>query len=237
MAKRKPLSSNVPAVLNWIAENKASDVAAMVTAINLALDNRAVFERELKPNGSHIELRKVIAAFRYNNLAAAFFVMVKANPELIFNRTRKAGTRADLKGLLKLSNFVEYVAGKSYKLDSVTKALFAATIIAAFKGVRWIASPEQELILSSEPVNSLPLELQTAIAEFKHKHMTLTGDSRPQSCRFRTTFANLGFYTFARDEFDNSDYSLGIMVNLESPVIQYLASHWGLLQFKGNDNV
>jgi len=229
---RKPKELNK--LIPWLVANKPDEVEAMTARINAALKERALFERAKNPNGSHVELRRVVAQFMHNKTFAAFLMVCGANPELLFNRERKAGSRANLKGFSKVRQLLDYITGKTNAFEIVSKALFAASIIAALKGIYWIASPEQELILSDESVNSLPQEIREAIYKYQHKHMTVEGDSRNQSCQFRTTFSNLGMYSFSRDEFDNSDYTMGINVDLNHPVIQYLINRWQLAAYKGN---
>lgn len=211
-----------------VSNVKPKDVSAMVKRVNAALKTRADYELMKSPNGSHVELRRVAGMFADSRTVAAFLHVLGADPDLMFNRVRKAGTRSNLKGFRKVRQLIDYTTGRKGTFETVSKALFASTIIAAQKGATWISSQEQELILSNVPVNSLSKEIREAIEEYKHKHMTLEGDSRPQSCQFRTTFNNLNIYDYAREEFDNTDYSLGIMVNMESPVIQYLSHRWNL---------
>lgn len=227
------MNMSFPALVADIQQNKPELVSSMVERINSALLERAKFERQNKPNGSHIEFRRVANQFNDSRTVAAFLIALNASPEIMFNRERKAGTRADLKGLQKVRKLIDYVTGRTTVIDTVTKALFAATIIAAKMGIEWIASPEQEMILSDSRIKSLPNDVREAIADYQLRHMSLEGDSRPQSCRFRTTFANLGLYQFHRDEFDNSDSTLGISVNLDNPLIQYLTLRWDLNSFKG----
>jgi hypothetical protein len=223
---------NLPALVADIQQNKADNVTAMVGRINSALEKRARFELAKKPHGSHVLLRQTAAQFADSRTVAAFLVALNADPELMFNRTRKAGTRANLKGFKKVRQLIDYTTGRTKAFEIVSKALFASTIIAAKMGIEWIASAEQELILSDHRVASLPEDIRNAIYEYRHKHMTLEGDSRNQSCQFRTTFNNLGLYDFSREEFDNCDYSLGIRVNLENPLIEYLSDEWELNRFK-----
>jgi len=235
MAQRKP--KTIDKLIPWLIENRPEQVEAMRERINSALKERAFYERSKSPNGSHVELRRTVGAFLHNTTVAAFFVCCDADPDLVFNRSRKTDARANLKGFRKVRQLIDYVTGKTNAFETVSKALFAATIIAALNGVRWIASPEQELILSDESVNSLPQEIREAIYQYQHKHMTVEGDSRPQSCQFRTTFNNLGMFHYSREEFDNSDYTLGINVDLDHPVIQYLVNRWQLKPFKETANV
>lgn len=220
-----------PNLVTHLLENEPQVVSAMVERVNNAIEKRGAFEWQKKRNSSHVLFRKVAAQFSDSRTVAAFLVALNADPDLMFNRERKAGTRANLKGFAKVRQLIDYTTGKSDAFERVSLALFASTIIAANKGTTWIASPEQELILSSEKVNSLPTEVREAIKEYQHKHMTLEGDSRNESCRFRTTFANLGLYSMTREEFDNVDYTMGIRVDLKNPLIQYLSKRWKLERF------
>jgi hypothetical protein len=215
---------DLPALINAVPPQ---EVTAMVHRINLALEARERFERSRTPHGSHIELRRAKAFLRNNRRLAAFLVVCGADPSEMLNKVRKAGSRSDLKGFQKLKRLVDYCTGRSQVFERVSLALFASTIIAANRGIGWISSTEQELILSNVPVGSLPAEVQTAIEEYKHRYMRLEGDSRPQACRFRTTFENLGLYYMSREDSDDTS-SLGINVNMDSPVIQYLNQRWEL---------
>jgi hypothetical protein len=215
---------DLPSMISAVPQ---ADVTAMVTRLNRAMDARERFERSKAPNGSHIELRRAKAFLRGNRRLAAFLCVTGSDPDEMINRTRKEGTRANLKGFQKLKKLLDYVTNRSLVFERVSLALFASTIIAANKGIGWISSQEQELILSNVPVSSLSKEIQDAIASYKHKYMTLEGDSRNQSCQFRTTFSNLGMFFFAREDTEEAN-SLGIMVNMESPVIQYLNQRWNL---------
>jgi hypothetical protein len=208
------------------------EAAKMIKRINKAVLDRATFEREKSPNGSHVELRRVANLYVDSDRIARFLVVLGADPDLMFNRVRKDGTRSNLKGLKKVSGLVDYVTGKTGAIETVTKALFAGTIIAALKGVTWVASQEQEFILSSEKVASMPLEIREAIYAYQHKHMTIEGDSRPQSCAFRTTFANIGVFHYMREDFDNTAYTMGVVINMDSPVVQYLVERWELAKYK-----
>lgn len=236
MTKRKP--KDLPGLINWLQTEKPDQVAAMRERINSALKERAFYEREKSPNGSHVELRRTVSAFLHNNSAAAFFLVCGADPDLVFNRERKAGTRANLKGFRKVRQLIDYITGKSHAFETVSKALFACSIVASYKGINWLASPEQELILSPEELGSLPEDIRNDIYSFQHKHMTIEGDSRNQACQFRTTFENLNMFIQLRDEFDGNEYTLGISVIPNHPVIEYLATRWNLKQYKKeSDNV
>ncbi len=220
----------VQSMVNAALSNKAAEVAEMKERINKAVYERAMFERSKKPNGSHVEMRRTANQFADNDRVAAFFHALNVSPEVMFNRSRKDGWRSDLKGLQKVRKLIDFLTDRTHSLDTVSTALFACTIIAARKGLDWISSAEQELILSPENVGSLPSDIQSEIRKYQHKHMTVEGDSRPQACRFRTTYANLGIYHYDRQEFDDSEYSLGIKVNLDNPVVQDLASRWNLVR-------
>lgn len=214
-----------------IIAKRPKAVTAMNDRIFAALEERGEFERLKAPHGSHIEFRRAADALyglQGNNRVSAFLVALNADPDLMLNRVRKDGTRSNLKGFTKIRKLVDYVTGKTQRLETVTLALFASTIIAAQMGVEWIASPEQELILSPEKVQSLPVEVQAAIRDFQHKHMRLTGDSRPQACQFRTTFENLGCFHQLRDNFYDNAYTFGISVVPSNPLVSYLSSRWGL---------
>lgn len=221
-----------------IIKRRPKAVADMSAHILAAIKERADFEHKLKPNGSHVELRKVFRDFYGidgNKTVSAFFIAVDADPQLLFNRQRKDFTRANLKGFHKIRKLINLVMGTG-DVDTVTKALFASTIIAALKGVNWVASPEQELILSPEAVLSLPADIREAIYSFQHKHSTVEGDARPQASQFRTTFENLNCFVSTRDEFDNVAYTKGVTVLLNSPIVSFLKDKWQLDRFntKGN---
>lgn len=222
---------SLPDRIRNLLDQKPKEVTAMVGRVNTALYERATFERSKKPHGSHVELRRVANMYADSRNMAAFLHVIGADPQVMFNKVRKDGTRANLKGLQKVRKLCDFIL-EDKPLDMPSKALFAATIIANRMGAKWISSNEQEFILSSESVESLPADIRNAIYAYQHKHMTIEGDSRPQSCTFRTTYANLGAYHYAREEFDNSEYSLGIMVDTTSPIIQHLTATWELERFK-----
>lgn len=219
------------ALLDLILDIKASEsreVDSMVKRINSALLERANFEREKAPHKSHVELRRVAAQFADSRNVAAFFVALNVDPWIMFNKVRKNGWRTNLKGLQKVRRLVDYVMGNKPTLDMDSTALFAATIIAANKGIEWISSSEQEFILSSESINSLPKDIAKTIHEFQSKRMTIEGGSRPHSCEWRTTYANMGLYTYSREEVGEDDYSLGVHIDLTNPLIIFLNETWGL---------
>lgn len=202
-------------------------VTGMVRRIETAYKEREAFEFEKSPNGSHIELRKARAIVMHNPRLAAFLLACDVDPQELLNKSRKEGTRANLKGIKKIKTLLDFVTGKSRVFERVSLALFASTIIAANRGIGWISNAEQELILSNLPVGSLPTELQAAVADYKHRYMSITGDSRNQSCQFRTTFSNLNCFFFSREDCDDMN-RLGIMVNMDSPIIQFLNKRWNL---------
>lgn len=215
-------------ILDTLA-SESREVDSMVASINAALLERANYERSKKPNGSHIELRRVANAFADNRRVAAFFVTMGIKPMVMFNKERKNGSRSNLLGLQRLSKMIDYVTGKKQTIDIVNQSLFAATIIAGIKGCGWISSTEQELILSPESIGSFPPKLRKAIAEYQHKHMTLEGRSRPTACEWRTTWANAGVYSYSREEDeDETTYELGINIDLSNPLITYLTTIWEL---------
>jgi hypothetical protein len=202
-------------------------VSAMVRSINKALDSRLAFERQKAPHSALIEYRRANAFMRNNRRLGAFLAVVGADPDQMLNRTRKAGTRANLKGIKKVRQLLDYLTGETNRFERVSLALFASSIIAAKKGIQWISNNEQELILSTVDVGSLPEAVREAIEEYKHKYMTLEGDSRNQSCQFRTTFANLGCYYFSNEDVDDSNRN-GIQIDLDSPIIRELNRRWNL---------
>lgn len=214
-----------------IAAVPTKEVTAMLRRIMAELNKRQEFETLKEPFGSHVVLKQTIAMLRGNRRFAAFLCVIGADPAEMFNRTRKEGTRADLKGIKKVKMLVDYVTGRTGAFERVSLALFAATIIAAKKGVKWVSNAEQELILSSLDITSLPEEVQDAIKAYQHKYMRIHGDSRPQSCRFRTTFSNLGAFMFSREDQDDKN-RLGIMVNMDSPIVRYLTDRWELESVK-----
>jgi len=225
------MQHQLPAIILDIIASESDEVAAMVERINQAVYDRATFERSKQPNGSHIELRRTANAWADSSICAAFLIYLNANPDTIFNRSRKDGTRANLKGLQKVKTLFDYVMGRKDVIDFCSFALFASTIIAAKMGTTWVSSQEQELILSSEKVNSLPRDVQNSIRQYQHKYMSIEGDSRNQSCLFRTTYANLGLYHVSREDWDNTNYSLGVMVDTDNPLIMYLSDRWELNRY------
>lgn len=224
-------NSNVISLRDAIAAVPSIKTTNMVKAIHKALVERECFEKAKSPNGSHIELERAKAMLAHNRRFAAFMVATNNNPNELLNSTRKAGTRANLKGIKKVRMLVDYITGKTNIFERVSLALFASTIIAAQKGIEWISNAEQELILSNLDVSSLPNEVQEAINAYKHKYMWIGGDSRNQSCQFRTTFNNLGCFYQSREDCDDMNRG-GIGVNLNHPVIDYLATRWNLKGIK-----
>lgn len=218
LAKQEKQSPTLPEL---IAKQSPQAINAMVKHIEKAYKDREAFEMEKNPHGSHIELRRAKNLIVNNRRFAAFLATVGINPETLLNKSRKLDTRANLKGIKKLRMLCDYITGETRVFERVSLALFAATIIAANRGINWISNAEQELILSNLPVSSLPDELQKAIEEYKHKYMFIGGDSRNQSCQFRTTFANMDCFYFSREDTADSN-RLGIGVNMESPIIQHL---------------
>lgn len=225
MANRKQAKQK--ALPELIVKQSPQAITAMAKRVEKAFKERESFELAKNPNGSHIELRKAKAMMLHNRRFAAFLSAIDANPDKLLNKSRKEGTRANLKGIKKIRMLLDYVTGETRVFERVSLALFAASIIAAKRGIKWISNAEQELILSNLDVGSLPLDVQTAIKEYKHKYMSITGDSRNQSCQFRTTFSNLGCFWFSRQDCDDSN-RLGIEVDLDSPIIRYLSDKWNL---------
>lgn len=214
-----------------IASQSPQAINAMVKRIEKAFKERESFEYSKNPNGSHIELRRAKNLILNNRRFAAFLIAVNACPDKLLNKSRKLDTRANLKGIKKIRMLCDYITGETRIFERVSLALFASTIIAALKGVQWISNSEQELILSNVPVQSLPSEVQAAIADYKHRYMSLAGDSRNQSCQFRTTFENLDCFYFSREDTLDSN-RLGIGVNLNNPIITYLVDRWNLESVK-----
>lgn len=203
------------------------DIANMKRRIEKALKEREAFERAKSPNGAHIELERAKNYILNNRRFAAFMVATNSDPNELLNRSRKVGYRANLKGIKKVKMLCDYVTGRTKVFERTSLALFASTIIAALRGINWISNNEQELILSNLDVGSLPKDVQEAIAEYKHKYMSISGDSRNQSCQFRTTFENLGCFYQSREDCDDMN-RLGIGVNLDNPIIQHLIERWNL---------
>lgn len=223
----KKQTNKLPTLPEAMASVHPNAVNAMVRRINKAIADREAFEVQKLPHGSHIELRRAKAYLVNNRTLAAFLSVCGADPDKMVNRTRKDGYRSNLKGIKKLRNLVDYVTGKTRSFERVSLALFASSIIAAKRGIKWISNTEQELILSSLDVTSLPQDVRDAIKHYQNAYLRIEGDSRNQACQFRTTFDNLGCYFFSREDVEDAN-RLGIMINQDSPVIQYLASQWEL---------
>jgi hypothetical protein len=222
--KPKNQTPSLPELINAV---KPQTVTGMVKRINKALEEREAFERLKAPHSAHIEFRRARSFLANNRGFAAFLCALNVDPDHLLNRVRKDGYRANLKGVRKLKNLYQYVTGKTRSFERVSLALFASSIVAAKRGINWINNNEQELILSSLPVSSLPDEVQEAIKDYQHKYMRIEGDSRNQACQFRTTYDNLGCYFVSRDDVDDSNRQ-GIHINLDSPVIQFLSKKWEL---------
>lgn len=212
---------------NAIAKMNASKVNASLRRVEKSLAKREAFEIQKAPHNPHIELRRAARYLRGNKTFAAFMAAIGADSDLFLNRERKLGYRSNLKGVQKVKSLVEYITGRSKKFDRVSLALFASSIIAAKRGIDWISNQEQEKILSSLPVDSLPPEVADAIRHYQYKYMRIEGDSRNQACQFRTTFDNLGCYEFSKADTPDANLN-GIEVNLDSPVIQFLSAKWEL---------
>jgi hypothetical protein len=201
----------------------------MLRKLENEMSKREAFEVAKAPNAPLIELRRAKQTIIGNRRFAAFMAAISADPSELLNKVRKEGYRSNLKGIQKVKSLVEYVNGRSNKFDRVSLALFAVSIIAAKKGIDWISNEQQMFILSSLDVPGIPEEVREAVRYYQAKHLTLAGDAANQACQFRTTFNNLGLFTYANRDVEERNLN-GIQVNLNSPVIQYLSARWKLDQ-------
>lgn len=213
----------LPQVMNGF---RSRQVESMLHKIDAQLIERRAFEETARPNKTHIELREAEKQLRGNETVARFFLANSVDPSRVLNWTRKDGYRSNLKGIRKLRKLCEFVANYG-SIDRVSKALFAATIIAANRGCGWISNSQQELILSDLPVSTLPQELREAVSEWQNRYMSLTHESRNQSCQWRTTYENCGAYAMSAQDTVNGQ-ELGVTVNMDSPLVQYLNNRWKL---------
>src|SRR5689334_14976642 len=121
--------------------------ASMVRKINLALEKRYAFERENKPNSPLVEMRDAYTQLHGNTNVARFLCVLEAEPDVMLNRVRKDGYRSNLKAIRKIRMLAEYMAGEHGRINGVTKALFAASIIAARENQPWVSNSDAEAIL------------------------------------------------------------------------------------------
>jgi hypothetical protein len=203
------------------------DVSNMLAKIARALDKRAAFEASKAPHKLHVELMAADKQMRGNKTLARFYAVLDASPDLILNRERKEGYRANLKTVRKVRGLSEFMAGENGKINGVCKALFAATILAARMGTEWVSNNDAEKLLLALPLDSMNGELRDALAELSGLNIRDAKEARNQACQFRTAFENLGCYFVSRSNPDDMNAN-GIRANLESPLMFSLANRWGL---------
>lgn len=206
----------------------STQVASMVRSINAALNHREAYERQKAPNGAHVELRDVIGMLRGNSTVARFLIVLGADPDVMLNKQRKAGYRANLKPIRKIRMLAEYMAGEHGAVNGVVKALFAATIMAAKLKTYWLSNDELERILARIPLMDVPEELRVSIQAWNAVNIKSGAESRNQACQFRTAFENLGCYIKSREDMADLNKS-GIYANMNNPLIQDLAKRWNLV--------
>lgn len=211
---------------NNMAAIPAPTVSAMLKRVARALDKRASFEAA-KSSRLNVELLAADKQMRGNKTLARFYCVLGADPDLVLNRERKAGFRANLKTVRKVRLLAEFMAGEHSKINGVCKALFAATILANRLGQPWVSNNDAEKLLLSMPVESMGAELKEALSELKGLNIRDAKESRNQACQFRTAFENLGCYYVAKSNPDDLD-DRGIIANMDSPLMFSLANRWGL---------
>lgn len=205
---------------------KPQAVIGMLKRVNKALDSRVAFEAA-KGTRANIELASAEKQMRQNKTLAKFYAVLKADPDLVINRVRKDGYRANLKTVRKVRMLAEYMAGQNGKVNGVCKALFAATILAARMGKPWVSNNDAEKLILQLPVESMGAELRAAFEELRGLNVRDPKEARNQACQFRTAFENLGCYFVAKSNIDDAD-ERGIIANMESPLIVALAEKWGI---------
>lgn len=210
-------------------QQPSQKVASMTHQLNQAFKNRETYERQKNPLGSHIELNSVKRQLVGNALVARFLCTLKADPDIMLNKQRKAGYRANLKAIRKIRMLAEYMAGKGHAINGVCKALFAATILANKFKMAWLSNAECEKILAQMDLKEFPEELRLSIEEFNKTSISDPMEVRNQACQFRTAFENLGIYFMTRDDADNNN-NIGIYGDMANPLMQDLAVRWGLVE-------
>jgi hypothetical protein len=209
-----------------MAAHSPQKVTGMIKRVANALAKREAFEQQKAPNALHIELQAAKAQLQGNKTVARLFLSIAADPDVVLNRERKRGYRANLKCIRKVRMLAEYMAGDNGKINGVCKALFAATILAGMSGKPWVSNNDAEKLLLQVPLSDLPQELADALAELRGLNIRDAKEARNQACQFRTAFENLGCYYVCKGNSDNLDQR-GIVANNDSPLIQALAQRWG----------
>lgn len=210
-----------------MASTSQQKVSGMIARMGRALDHRAAYEAAKAPNKFHVELAAADKQMRGNKTLARFYCVLDANPDVVLNRERIAGYRANLKTVRKVRGLAEYMEGQHGKINGVCKALFAATILAARMDIYWISNNDAEKLLSSVPLKGMHPELKKALEELSGLNIRDAKEARNQACQFRTAFENLGCYFVSRDD-ENNLSSNGIRANLTNPLIMALSERWGI---------
>ena len=206
---------------------KPQSIEKMNARIGVALVEREQFDRQMRPTDSHYFLSQVKKKLRFNKTFPTFLHLLDIDPDLVLNNSRISGRRADIKGVLSLIQFVDYISGKSNRMCYPYMALLAATIIAANHEQYFLSNADAERILRDIDVSSMEGDIAEAILQYKQVLLNYVGDDRPEACRFRTTFENIGCYTITNHDPDGLNRT-GIMINPDSLVIDYLRTLWRL---------
>ena len=210
-------------------------IAAGERAIMTAFDKRGSFVSSRNVNSGmtdsdsrdYTTIKKHLKGSIKNVARVLAVANIKA--DLIFNRERVTGQRANMKAILKVLQACDLLCGNRDKkgLQKVVRCFIGASILATCKGKEVLTTDDQMNVLSSGTIspNDMSQELIDAIkeAEYKHGSMSKTGGAGTQSSQMRTILDNLNALDYIK--VDNTN---GIRINLQSPVTVGFANAFGI---------
>lgn len=217
-----------------IAMTKVSEqaVSSMLGRIKKAIDNRAQEELRARVN----EQTQMSADFRFvqalaDRTVARYFVTLGINPEAYLSREmsdadwmKKTNLDAScrtisLKGYAKTKESANYFAHNQH-LQNVLKAFTACAIISA-QSTRVLPRDVCTRFLNSAQLSNVSSELQTALDDFRAKHMS-TGAST-QTSQSTLQLANMRAANVIR----NGRYK-DFVLDVNSIVIESFAQRFGM---------
>lgn len=206
-------------------------VNAVIKEIDTAFEKRGKFISALnvETGKTDSESKDYAAITRHLKNGKANLARVLAvsgiSADLLFNRVRNEGQRANMKAILKAIQASDLLCGNlsSKGIQRVTQCFIGASIVATVHGKDYLTTEEQKKILSNATIsnNSMKPELIDAIKEYRHTVMSSGRDT--QSSQMRTILDNLNACSYVKIDGENA-----IKLNLASPIIRGFANAFGI---------
>lgn len=169
-------------------------VGAMVKKIHDSFDRRDAFEaaKGVASTGASSYAKGRLAVMNNEASVARFFLARSIEPANLLERSLQSGDMFNAKALVKLVEIAAWSCGNTSKIQKVTKAFLACTVIMTKRGNDVITNTLNRKFLNSTDFSAVISDQETIDELSKQRHVVMTGGAPTQSSQVRCVLEAIG---------------------------------------------